>query len=190
LAALASSGVRGRLRRLKLLSTTMSLAIVGALLVVAPDLRAQEATRSPLSSSPTAQGKEAPPVGAVRVVVATAEDDLLLSAAHFGERQAIVSCYRRCAFWAEPGNYTLLATSPERDVYYLKTLHVNESSAFQVSSGHPLRRTVGLIAGIVGPIVMVSGVVLFLNQLTSDPAYQCNEANCPPAKSHPVGPAL
>jgi hypothetical protein len=82
------------------------------------------------------------------------------------------------------------ATSPERKIQYLTTLHVDESTTFWVSSGHPSRRTVGLIAGIAGPMAMVSGIVLALSQLLNDPAYQCNERNCPPSKSHPVGPAL
>ncbi len=48
-------------------------------------------------------------------------------------------------------------------------------------------RKVGLTAGIAGPLLMVGGIAVALAQILSDPAYQCNESNCPPSGSHPLG---
>ena len=65
LAALTSRVAGGRPRRLKLLSTSLSIA--SAVLAVTPDLRAQEPTRLPLSSSSPAQNEDAAPDHSVAV---------------------------------------------------------------------------------------------------------------------------
>jgi hypothetical protein len=186
--ALASSAVGGRLRRLKLLSTSLSIA--GALFAFTPDLRAQEATGLPLAAPPSlaVKGEDgAPSVRVVPVVVATREDGLLLTVAQPGNQQAIVSCYHQCSFLAVSGSYTLWATNPGRRVHYQTTLHVGQRTTFWVSSGEPAARTAGLIAGIAGPIATISGVVLGLSQVLAE---QCNESNCPPPKDHPVALGL
>ena len=167
--------------RLRLALTSWSIA--GALFAIAPCLHAQEA-----NASVAAWHKADAPAGAVRVFITTDEDDLLLTVAQPGEQlQGIVRCYHRCSFWGLPGSYTLWATSPERDFNYETTLHVEKRAAFRVSSGHPAARTAGLVTGIVGPIVMVSGVVVLFAQVIRDPAFQCNESNCPQEQSHPLG---
>jgi hypothetical protein len=168
------------------------LLIAGALIAVTPGLRAQEATRSPPAppSSGSVQEQEKPSFGVLRVVVASGEDDLLLTIAQRGNTQTLVSCYRQCSFLAVPGTYTLSATNREQDIQFHRTLQVGERTSFWVSPGNRTRRTVGWIAGIAGPIAMVVGLALAIVQVVDDPGYQCNESNCPTSKSHPVGPAL
>ena len=165
---------RGFVCRFRLALTSLSIA--GALLILASPLRAQEA--------PTwvaGQKKEDAPVSAVHVFVTTHEDGVLLTVAQPGKHYAVVSCYRQCSFWGMPGTYALWATSPELD--YETTLHVGKRAAFRVSSGQPGTRTAGLIAGVVGPIVMLGGAVLGLNHAL---AHQCNESACPPGKDYPA----
>ena len=135
---------------------------------------------------PLFQKQEGAPAGAVHVFVTTGEDDLLLTVAQPGARRAIVRCYRQCSFWGVPGSYALWATSAERQVHYQTILHVEQRTSFTVSSGHPDARTAGLIAGIVGPIAVVAGVVLLGYQFAAAP--QCD--SCPPQGGHPVPVAL
>ena len=164
--------LRSRLGRLRLALASWSVA--AALLAVAPCLHAQETT-----PSVAAQRKEDAPVGAVRVVVHTDENDLLLTVAQPERETGIVRCYHQCSFWGLPGRYTLWATSPEREVLYETALRVGERTAFKVSSGHPDVRSAGLIVGIVGPIAMVGGLILWVDQLASAPhcdPYPCREA--------------
>jgi hypothetical protein len=173
------------MRRLRLALRVWSIA--WAVIAIAPCVRAQEATRLPPAAvlSVAAQAKADAPVGAVRVLVSTDEDDLLLIVALPGKQQAVVSCYHRCSFWGMPGRYTLWATSPERVVHYETTLDVQQRTAFKVSSGHLGARTAGLIAGIAGPIAMVAGAVVAVMQ-----AEECNESSCPRTKLSPVPAAL
>ena len=44
--------------------------------------------------------------------------------------------------------------------------------------------------GIAGPLLMVGGVAVLFAQILSDPNYQCNESNCPPSKSYPLGAVM
>jgi hypothetical protein len=37
---------------------------------------------------------------------------------------------------------------------------------------------------------MVGGVAVLFAQILSDPNYQCNESNCPPSKSYPLGAVM
>jgi len=122
---------------------------------MAPYLQAQE-TKSSIAIPETKRA----PAGAVRVVVTTPEDDLLLTVAQPGKQQAIVSCYYQCTFWGVPGRYSLWATSPARNIHYKTTLDVGLHTEFQVSAGHTAARTAGLVAGVLSPIV--AGVGLFL----------------------------
>jgi hypothetical protein len=120
----------------------ISWSIAAAVLSMAPCLHAQEA--KPIA----AEKREDAPVGAVRVDIATSEDDLLLTIAQPGKQRAVVSCHQQCSFWGAPGNYTLRATSLARDIQYETTLDVvGQRSQFKVSSGDPDVRTVGLVAG-------------------------------------------
>jgi hypothetical protein len=176
LAALASGSLWRR--RLRLALTSWSIA--GALFAVAPCLRAQEPT-----PSVAALKKEDAPVGAVRVFVSTNEDGLLLTVAQPGRQQGIVSCYHQCSFWGLPGGYSLWATSCKPEVHYQTTVYVGRHTVFKVSSGHRGLRTAGLIAGIAGPIVALSGLVLGLSRLS-----ECHESNCPPQKDNTVAFAL
>ncbi len=108
-----------------------------------------------------------------------------------GEPQPGVSCYHQCTFWAVPGNHTLWATDPKRGINYHLTLNVQPNqNALSVSSGNPGLRRAGLIAGIAGPLLMVGGIAVLFAQILSDPNYQCNESNCPPGKSYPLGPVM
>jgi len=165
-----TGGSSGRMRQLRLVLTSCSIA--GALFAVAPCVRAQEAT-----PSVAGQKKEVAPVGAVRVVVTTGEDHVLLTVAEPGRPQAIVSCYHQCSFWGVPGRYTLWATTPEKKVHYETTLSVRHGNEFNVSLGHPGARTAGLIAGIVGPLAMAGGFLLGVGHVVDERG--CGEPTCP-----------
>jgi hypothetical protein len=129
--------------------------VAGALLTIAPCLQAQEAK----SSAAIAEHEKARP-GAVRVVITTPEDDLLLTVTPPGKDQAIVSCYDQCTFWGVPGSYSLLATSAKRSINYQTTLNVGVHTEFRVSSGHTGAQTAGLVIGVLAPIVAGVGFLL------------------------------
>jgi hypothetical protein len=161
------------MRRLRFAVTSWSIA--GALLAIARCLRAQQAT-----PAVAAQRGAETPTGAVRVVVTTDDDALLLTIAEPGKRNAIVSCHHQCSFWGVPGRYTLRATSTDGQTDCQTTLQVGPHAVFTVSVGHNTgMRTAGLIAGIAGPIAMASGFYFGLSYALD---HQCDDSlHCPSA---------
>jgi hypothetical protein len=168
---------KSRGRRLSVALASWSIAL--ALLAVAPRVRAQKVARqaTPARFGLAAKKTDDAPAGAVRVVVTSNEDRVLLTVSEPGNPGAIVSCYHQCSFWGAPGSYTLRATSPERKVHYETTLSVGQRDEFNVSLGHPGARTAGLIAGIVGPVAMAGGFLLGVGHLVEERG--CGEPTCP-----------
>jgi len=168
-----------------------SWSIAGVLLVTARGLRAEEAPSRRAEPSPVATlKKEDAPLGAVRISVSTDEDRLLLTVARPGERKSIVSCYRQCSFWGVRGSYTLWATNQERGVHYQTTLETGQHTAFKASSGSPVARTGGLVAGIAGPIAIVGGMALFIVQVLGDPPCDPSPGRECTKSRRPIGLAL
>jgi hypothetical protein len=162
-----------------------SWSLAGALLATAQSVHAQEAA-IPVEARrlAAAERKEDAPAGAVRVVVTTPDDRLLLTVAEPGAMQAIVSCYHQCSFWGLRGRYVLRATTPELEVDYQTTLHVGRRRVFRVSSGSPNAHVVGLLVAIAGPVVMVGGAFYAVEDALG--RRQCDSSNCPPTKDNSV----
>ncbi len=128
-------------------ATTVSWLIFLALFVFAPALRAQETPN-------------APHAGYVLVKLDAREPDLVLTLGGSETTTPFLTCVRRCAFWAPPGDYSLLVTSQNGGLSYHTTLPIGAHTHFRVRSWNEGERVAGLIAGVAGPAAMVGGLVL------------------------------
>ncbi|MEI9941860.1 MAG: hypothetical protein WDO69_31995 [Pseudomonadota bacterium] len=80
---------------------------------------------------------------------------------------AVAHCTEYCDFWALPGKYTLYSrdhsTGERKDL----SLHIKQSSRFELEAGDDDARTTGLVLGIGGSAAIITGFILIAPALFS-----------------------
>ena len=88
---------------------------------------------------------------------------------------AVAHCTEYCDFWALPGRYTLYALDHTNGERRHLSLHVKQSSRFELEAGDPAARSSGLVLGIVGSAALFTGLILLGGALA---AGDCPQTTC------------
>jgi hypothetical protein len=89
--------------------------------------------------------------------------------------EPVAFCRGPCAFHARPGRFTAWSFDEESGERHEIGLRVRRASHFNFEPGDDTERTAGLIVGIAGPTLILTGFILVAPVLLSS---MCEESNC------------
>jgi hypothetical protein len=102
--------------------------------------------------------------GSVRLEVAEADTE-----------HVVAECQRRCVLYIAPGRYVVQARNLQTGADHQIGIRVRGASRFVFAEGDDTARTTGLVLGIVGPALLLTGMVLITPVVMSA---GCHDPDC------------
>jgi len=89
--------------------------------------------------------------------------------------RTVATCKGACSFRAAPGPYTIYSFDPASGERHELGLRLRHASQFRFSAGDSTAKTAGLVTGIAGPALILTGFILIAPLLLSS---ICEDSNC------------